>query len=225
MARIDRVTFVETVRGAVATEAENRKIATSFVEHARGIEHPTRRAAALADALVLVRRKVSVRAAASLAGIASSTGLQRYFTIAAAVHDGKPVPTGYSSWPDAWAGMTLQAMVDAVRVKRDTTPESINVRAMRDVQRLVNMLATLCNEPKRDDAGVSERPFYISNLAEWLADQLVNIAAGEAPYWDTTKLTVVATNRAYLGTIDAPDAADDDTAETAEPTVTIERVA
>lgn len=193
MARIDRVTFKASVAQSSAIEQQNRALAVSFVSHAQAIENPTERAAAVADALALIGRKVSVRGAAKLAGIADSTGLARYFRIAAAMAEGVPAPSPHVGWPAAIEHLSLTKMAEYLRVPRTVTAETLQARAERDVQRVVNSIATIQNRPAVDKVtGKPERDYYVSNMAEWLGTQLLAVAAGEAPYWDLTKLVVVA---------------------------------
>lgn len=212
MARIDRVTFVASVQRAEADEDQARTHATAFFAAASAIESADRRSAALAEALWMVSHGVSQRAGARLAGVEGSlTGLQRYFTVAKAVNDGHAVPVGFESWSEAFGAMSLRQLVEMVRPPRTAkSDEPIQKRAERDVQRLVNMLATLTDDSV-DKAGVPNRPFYIANLAEWLGAELVKISEGVAPYWDLTRLMVV-------GTTSTAAAADDDDSES-EPAV------
>ena len=82
---------------------------------------------------------------------------------------------------------------------RGTGADTLQTRAERDVQRLVNGIATVMNVPEVDKTtGQPERPYYIPNLAGWLGTQLLAVANGEAPYWDLTKLNIVVLAIAVL---------------------------
>ena len=221
MARIDRVTFKQSVAQSSAIEESNRALAVSFVGHASAIENPTERALAIADALALIGRKVSVRGAAKLAGINDSTGLARYFRVAGALAEGIPAPAPHADWRAAIDALSLTKLTEYLRVPRGTGADTLQTRAERDVQRLVNGIATVMNVPEVDKTtGQPERPYYIPNLAGWLGTQLLAVASGSAPYWDLTKLSIVAAAVPAVST--APAAADD---QADEDETLIERIA
>lgn len=171
--------------------AQAERLDEQAVAHARAffeagaIEHAPTRVIKLTEALWLLQHGVrSVRAAGKLAGVASVTGLQRYWTIAKAVNDGKPAPAGQATWGDAWANLSLETMVAAVSERPQARP--VNEQALAAIERTVNAVRSLAHP----NAG---RGWYVPDLPAALAEYFADASDGN---WGATaalrQLAVVA---------------------------------
>lgn len=180
--KIDRIVLRTAMARGESLENEAKAHAEAMFAAVAGIQDSSKRETALAECLWLVQHGYS-RAAAEKLTERKPAGLQRYFQIAKAVNDRMAPPAPYQTWGDAWHAMSLENLVAYTRPEREKPQPSD--RAMADVARILNAARNLAHDPTpRNAAGeptgeMPDRPYYIPNLAAWLADYFGKAARGE----------------------------------------------